>query len=77
MRREIIRLRQERIHQASTRTELGFDFCPSHFESEEWLRGSDCENKRGQWQPPLGFHFYLWDSHVALLLGLTLCWRLS
>ena len=32
---------------------------------------SDCENKCGQWQSPLCFHFYLGDSHVASLLGMT------
>ena len=49
----------------------GLSFCLSHFESEEWLRGRNCENKCGQWQSPLCFHFYLGDFHVASLLGMT------
>ena len=65
------RLRRRHTHQASTRAELWFEFCPSLFESEEWLRGRNCENKRGQWQPPLCLRFFLGDSHVALLLGMT------
>ncbi|MBP3491946.1 MAG: hypothetical protein J6K47_01620, partial [Clostridia bacterium] len=32
---------------------------------------SDCENKCGQWQSLLGLRFYLRDTHVALLLGMT------
>ena len=40
-------------------------------DSKDSLRGSNCENKCGQWQSPLGLRFYLRDSHVALLLGMT------
>ena len=43
-------------------------FIPARTDSKDFLRGSDCENKRGRWQSPLCLRFYLGDSHVALLL---------
>ena len=67
-----IRLRQRRISPSrqSCETVAGV-FVPARTDSKDFLRGSDCENKCGQWQPPLCLHFYFGDSHVALLLGMT------
>ena len=49
----------------------GKSFVPARTDSKDFLRGSNCENKRGRWQSPLCLHFFLVDSHVALLLGMT------
>ena len=46
-------------------------FIHARTDSKDFLRSRNCENKRGQWQPPLCFRFSLGDSHVALLLGMT------
>ena len=59
-------------HQADNLAKLRQEFfVHARTDSKDFLRGRNCENKRGQWQPPLCFRFYLGDSHVALLLGMT------
>ncbi len=68
----IFRLRKRRTHQADNLAKLWQEFLSvPKTDSKDFLRGRDCENKCGDWQPPLCLRFYLWDSHVALLLGMT------
>ena len=52
-------------------------FVPARTDSKDFLRGSNYENKRGRWQSPLCLRFYLGDSHVALLLGMTALWAVA
>ena len=68
-----IRLRAKHAkHQADNLAKLRQEFfVHARIDSKDFLRGRNCENKRGQWQPPLWLRFYLGDSHVALLLGMT------
>ncbi len=64
-----IRLRQRRTYQADNLAELRRELLSVYELIAQILCAvSDCENKRGRWQSPLGFRFYLGDSHVALLL---------
>ena len=61
-----------RTHQADNLAKLRQEFLSLlELTAKIFCAVSDCENKCGRWQSPLCFHFYLGDSHVASLLGMT------